>query len=181
MSGKPAITPQTKVAELLDAYPELESRLMDYVPAFEKLKNPVLRKTIARVATLETAASMAGIPVEKLVAALRKILGLTETEHETAAAAERTKMQPDNNPGRPAWLEQSRIAQAVNADEYLNRGEHPLNTVFQLVKDLKPGEAVRLTSTFRPIPLIEKMEQAGHAVWCVENEPGRFDTFIGGK
>ncbi len=181
MSGKPAITPQTKVAELLDAYPELETRLMDYVPAFEKLKNPVLRKTIARVATLETAASMAGIPVEKLVATLRKILGLTETESgQPAETAGKSESAPAPT-GRPAWLEQSIIAHVVDADEYLNRGEHPLNTVFQLVKDLKTGEAVRLTSSFRPIPLIEKMEQAGHAVWCVENEPGRFDTFIGGK
>jgi hypothetical protein len=45
------ITPQTKVGELLDAYPELESILFELSPAFAKLKNPILRKTVARIAT----------------------------------------------------------------------------------------------------------------------------------
>ena len=44
------ISPKTKVGELLDAYPELESVLMEMSPAFEKLKNPILRRTVARVA-----------------------------------------------------------------------------------------------------------------------------------
>ncbi|MCE5272971.1 DUF1858 domain-containing protein [bacterium] len=83
------ITPQTKVAELLDAYPGLEAKLLSAVPAFEKLNNPVLRKTIARMATLENAANMAGLPVDKLIAALRKHVGQTETP-ETARPEEKT-------------------------------------------------------------------------------------------
>ena len=51
--SKITISPKTKVGELLDAYPELEPVLMAMSPAFEKLKNPVLRKTVARVATLQ--------------------------------------------------------------------------------------------------------------------------------
>ena len=38
------ISPQTKVGELLDAYPELEKVLFELSPAFSKLKNPILRK-----------------------------------------------------------------------------------------------------------------------------------------
>ena len=48
------IAPKTKVAELIDAYPQLEQVLIDYVPAFEKLRNPVLRKTVARITTLQS-------------------------------------------------------------------------------------------------------------------------------
>ncbi|MGD8491813.1 MAG: DUF1858 domain-containing protein, partial [Anaerolineae bacterium] len=51
------IAPKTKVAELISAYPQLEQVLIDYVPAFEKLKNPVLRKTVARITTLQQAAA----------------------------------------------------------------------------------------------------------------------------
>ena len=36
------ISPKTKVGELLEAYPALESVLMSMSPAFEKLRNPVL-------------------------------------------------------------------------------------------------------------------------------------------
>ena len=52
------IAPKTKVAELIDAYPQLEGVLIDYVPAFEKLRNPLLRRTVARITTLQQAATI---------------------------------------------------------------------------------------------------------------------------
>ena len=60
-NSKFTISPKTKVGELLDAYPELEQLLMAMSPAFEKLKNPVLRRTVAKVATLQQI-SVAGAP-----------------------------------------------------------------------------------------------------------------------
>ncbi len=58
---KPSITPNMKVAEFLKHYPELESVPINMAPAFAKLKNPVLRKTVARVATLGQAAAFSMI------------------------------------------------------------------------------------------------------------------------
>jgi hypothetical protein len=46
------ITPQTKVGELLDAFPELENVLIQIAPPFKKLRNPILRRTVARVTRL---------------------------------------------------------------------------------------------------------------------------------
>jgi len=42
------INPRTKVGELLDACPRLEEVLIAQAPVFEKLRNPVLRRTAAR-------------------------------------------------------------------------------------------------------------------------------------
>jgi hypothetical protein len=44
------------VADLLDSWPELEETLVAQAPAFRRLRNPVLRRAVARVATLEPAA-----------------------------------------------------------------------------------------------------------------------------
>ena len=44
--------------DIINAYPELENELVNYVPAFEKLKNPLLRHTVAKVATLQQAATI---------------------------------------------------------------------------------------------------------------------------
>jgi len=52
------LTPATKVADLLESWPELEEVLIAHAPAFRRLKNPVLRRTVARVATLEQAAGV---------------------------------------------------------------------------------------------------------------------------
>jgi len=65
------ITPKTKIYDLLEAYPQLEDPLITAAPQFKKLKNPILRRTIARVTTLSQAATIGGIRVEDLVNALR--------------------------------------------------------------------------------------------------------------
>ncbi|HSM51463.1 MAG TPA: DUF1858 domain-containing protein, partial [Thermoanaerobaculia bacterium] len=74
MTGPLVITPQTKVLALLEAYPRLEEVLIGYVPAFQKLKNPILRRTVAKVATLSQAARIGGIAAPDLVRALRRAL-----------------------------------------------------------------------------------------------------------
>ena len=69
------ITPETKVGDLLDAQPGAEAALIAIAPRFKALKNPVLRRTVAKVATLEQAARVADMPVNELVLALREALG----------------------------------------------------------------------------------------------------------
>lgn len=46
------IIPKTKLVGLLDAFPQLENVLQELSPSFAKLKNPILRKTVARLASL---------------------------------------------------------------------------------------------------------------------------------
>ncbi len=51
------ITPTTTVHELLSNYPELEDTLIGLAPPFKKLKNPFLRRSVAKVANLKHVAS----------------------------------------------------------------------------------------------------------------------------
>ena len=69
------ITPKTRILDLIEAYPELEQKLFDMSPAFRKLQNPILRKTVARVTTLQQAAMVGNLPVERMVNELRRVLG----------------------------------------------------------------------------------------------------------
>ena len=46
------ISPETKIGSLLDRFPDLEKTLLEMAPEFKKLRNPILRKTIARVTSL---------------------------------------------------------------------------------------------------------------------------------
>jgi hypothetical protein len=48
-----SITPSTKVAALLDRFPELEELLIGIAPPFKKLKNPMLRRGVAKVASVK--------------------------------------------------------------------------------------------------------------------------------
>ncbi|HET6352165.1 MAG TPA: DUF438 domain-containing protein [Coriobacteriia bacterium] len=75
------ITAETTIHQLLEAYPYLRPWLVSYAPDFKKLDNPVLYNTMARVATLEAAASMGEVPVEKLLDDIRTQVA----QHEIAA------------------------------------------------------------------------------------------------
>lgn len=66
------INQSTTVNNVLNEYPQLQQVLIDLNPQFKKLKNPVLRKSIGRVATLEQAAAIANIPPIDLINHLRK-------------------------------------------------------------------------------------------------------------
>lgn len=60
----------TKVNDLLAEYPFLEEFLAGYDPKFQMLKSSVARATVGRVATLSTAASIAGIELAPLLRAI---------------------------------------------------------------------------------------------------------------
>jgi DUF438 domain-containing protein len=62
-----ALTPKTTIATLLNDYPFLLPYLAGYHPEFKKLTNPVARRTVGRLATVERVAGIAGVPVATLL------------------------------------------------------------------------------------------------------------------
>jgi hypothetical protein len=166
-----AINPSTKVGDLLDAYPGMEEVLIGIAPAFSKLRNPILRKTVAKLATLEQAAKIGGVTVREIVAKLREAAGQGGDEiAETPAPA---CAEPP-----PCWFSESRVGMRVDADAMLEQGVHPLGLVMQSASKLERGAIIRIESGFRPEPLIEKMQAQGLAVWSRETSPGRHVTDI---
>ncbi len=67
MTGEVDINPSTKVGDLLDAYPELEDELIRIAPAFKRLKNPFVRRAVAKAATVKHISSVGGVPLNELI------------------------------------------------------------------------------------------------------------------
>jgi len=168
------ITPATKVADLLESWPELEETLVAQAPAFRRLRNPVLRRTVARVATLEQAAGVGGMAVRDLVAALRRAAGLEGEDAPTGTGpgSSREKEAP------PGWLDLGRVAATLDADALLDAGEVPLPRVSEMARALGVGELLRVDSGFRPVPLVEALAKQGFRAFVRETAPGRFETFL---
>jgi len=112
--------------DIINAYPELENELVNYVPAFEKLKNPLLRHTVAKVATLQQAATIGNIDVSKLVNRLRELVGQSLDTIQP--------QEGEYNYQQPKWFDVNEIEQEFDVREMLARGEHP---VAQVIEDLK--------------------------------------------
>jgi hypothetical protein len=158
------ITPKTKVYDLLEAYPGLEDTLIEMVSQFKKLKNPLLRRTITRVTSLQQAATIGNIKVEVLVNKLREAAGQEQLEDITEAAQK-------YNLTRPSWHDESRIVNTIDISEMLDQGEQPVHEVLGALKKLKAGDILKIIAPFLPAPLIDKSIGLDVDHW-VDNQDG---------
>jgi hypothetical protein len=156
MEQKLIITPKTKVLELIENYPHLEDVLINYVPAFSKLKNPIIRKTVARIATLQQAASVGNVKVEDLINVLRKEVG-QDIYSEGAGNIYVTH--------KPQWFNESKICKELNASAMLAVGEHPVAQVIEDLKGMDVGNIYKLIAPFLPAPLIDKATSLNVQHW----------------
>lgn len=84
------INADTKIHDLLEEYPYLKQWLIARSPEFKKLENPVLYNTMARFATLESAAAMSDTPIDELLDAIRtEVATRSIVAEETSGAAPR--------------------------------------------------------------------------------------------
>jgi len=164
------ITPRTKVYELLQAYPELEDLLIELAPVFKKLKNPVLRRTIARVTTLQQAARVGEIPVHTLVNTLRQKAGQESLEGLAADA--------EGQAAKPSWLNEEKIVKRLDARPIIEQGGHPLGDVLTGVGDLQTGEIFELVTPFMPAPLIERVVAQGFDTWSEKRAEDHFINYF---
>ena len=79
------INANTKIDDLLKQYPFLEDFLVTLSPKFKGLKNPVLRKTIGKVATLGKVAGIGGLDLDEFLTALTKEIDRQAGRPTTAA------------------------------------------------------------------------------------------------
>jgi hypothetical protein len=161
---------RTKVGALLDAYPELEEPLIQFVPAFAKLKNPVLRASVAKFVSLEKAARVAGIPLPELLAFVHQRLGRKFDAPRSVGAS-----PGQTNP--PPWFDPEQVAEALDAESLLTAGEHPLGAVRKALDRQPPGAVVTIRSSFEPAPLIDQLADRGILVACWRQGDGFLTAF----
>jgi hypothetical protein len=150
------ITAKTKIADLLAAYPGLEEQIMNIAPPFKNLTNPVLRRTVGKLADLEKAAQIGGMQVLSLVNTLRAAVGQSELQSGT----ETVKVSLENV---PAWIT-TEPTFIIDGVEMLSQGVHPLNKVNELMQSIPAGAYLVLYTNFKPLPLIEAMEKQNYLV-----------------
>ncbi len=88
------IAPDTKIADLLEAYPEVLNVLIRM--GFEPLRNAVTRRIVAKLLTLEQAASFRGVDLEEMLAAVRRAAGIEVCEG--GPAPDPGNAEPEGNP-----------------------------------------------------------------------------------
>jgi uncharacterized protein (DUF2249 family) len=165
------ISPETKIGALLDRFPGLEKTLLEMAPEFKKLRNPILRKTIARVTSLRQASAVAKIPLAEMINRLRNEAGIHEefmTDEDVGSFSKEV----------PSWFSMIKIVQSLDARSMLEKGEQPINKVFSDCQNLKAGEIYELITPFFPAPLIDAAKEKGYLTWSKKEGEEVFETYI---
>jgi hypothetical protein len=166
-----SILPTTKVAALLDRYPELEDVLIALAPPFRKLKNPFLRRGVARVASLKQAAAVGGMPVTTLVNKLRAVVG------QPLIASDNTDEQAAYFSAQPEWFDAAKIVDSID-ESASDPDKMPIVAVLQRATLLDHGEILELVTHYLPAPGIAIMKEKGLRVWSARSAPDLIRTYI---
>ena len=165
------IRPETKVGELLEAFPQLEELLIEIAPAFKKLRNPVLRRTVARVTSLRQAAKVGGVGIGEMINRLRRAAG------QEAIDTLEDGSSTDGASG-PGWLEERSVWKTLDARPLIESGQEPLGIVMRDLSDLPPEQVYELIAPFEPAPLIDKAKKRGLETYCACEADGSTRTYF---
>jgi hypothetical protein len=168
----PSITPDMKVATFLKHFPDLEDTLIGIAPPFKKLRNPVLRRSVAKVASLRQASNVARLPVYEVVNQLRKAAGQDPLAEEGAITA------ADYFGPRPDWFSEEKVVASVTEGEGTDESKMTVTRVVAAANEMASGEILELVANFLPVPGIDLMRKKGFESWSTENEDGVVRTWF---
>jgi hypothetical protein len=151
------ITPSLTVHALLAAYPELEDVLIGLAPPFKKLKNPFLRKSVAKVATIKHIASVGGVPLDELIARIREAVGQPES---TACYKDQ-----DYFGEQPGWFAPEKVTLSLDEAKIEDKDRMTLVIILKESKRVRKGEIIELVTSFLPAPGIDILKAKGYSVW----------------
>lgn len=143
-----------RVATVLAADERLIDVFVSLSPAFERLRNPAMRKVMSRLVTVEQAARMAGVNADELVARLNG-----EGNGAASTAAGRAPSSP-RLPPHLAALDDDAIVE-VDVREDLRNGQEPFSRIMAARREVPPGGALRVRAIFEPVPLYAVMAKQG--------------------
>ena len=158
----------TKIYDLLKEYPFLEDELIKINPKFKKLKNPVLKRTVARVASIKQAAIVGGMDALELLNKIRELVGQEPIDMD---------IEDDKTQEAPLWITNEPKV-IIDANELLDKEQNPLAASNKALKELKSGKVLLIKSDFMPQPLIDEFKKKGYEVFSKEISKDTFLSYI---
>ncbi len=154
-----SITPDMKVSEILAKHPELLDVFVAQSPEFARLRNPIMRKTFARLVTVAQAANMGKVNLDDLLMALNRALGLTYSPNGVPES-----LRPAGGV-RPSWVDTAPVAVTLDVREDQRRQEEPYTKIMAAAATIQSGQIFLLRNTFEPLPLYQVLGKRGFVAW----------------
>lgn len=175
-----------RVADVLGRDESLIDVFAAVSPAFERLRNPAMRRVMARLVTVGQAARVAGVDPDHLLARLNAAAagevpgGPPEPTADLGAggasspdgqgdagpspAGTGTGASPADRPAALAAVPPERVVE-LDVREALRQGEEPFSRIMAAKREVEAGGALRLRAIFEPAPLYAVMQKQGFRHW----------------
>jgi hypothetical protein len=167
-----------RVADVLARDESLVDVFVAAAPAFARLRNPGMRRIMARLVTVEQAARVAGLDAILLLRRLNDAIGSTAANPgvepgASASFADSAAPQPPVAAQQPAEPQLPAALAAVSPDriieldvrEDLRNGQEPFSRIMAARRALAPGGVLCLRAIFEPVPLYDVFAKQGLAHW----------------
>ncbi|MEX2572096.1 MAG: DUF2249 domain-containing protein [Gemmatimonadota bacterium] len=160
-----------RVADVISRNGGVLEALVAASPIFQRLRNPLMRRTMGRLATIEQAARVAGLDPDELVSRLNGVMGgsgaaqCQDDLHADELDKEDDVTRTDGRlPTALAAMGEERILD-LDVRENLRNGEEPFSRIMAARREVPSGGVLRLRAIFEPVPLYAVMAKQGFAHW----------------
>lgn len=166
------INANTKIATLLKENPDALEAIISISPRFNKLRNPLLRKLMAARTSINMASKVGGCTVNDF---FKKLEPLGFTSDKNIIADDSTDQKQI-----PGFVQNITLADIVELDVRveIESGKDPLNLILKAVKQLQPGQLLKLINSFEPVPLILLLEKQGFESYVETINENLVNTFF---
>ena len=147
-----SIRAEWKVSDVLTRHPHLLQVLIDLSPAFGHLRNPLARTLRTRLVSVAQAARLAGMQPNELVRLLNQAAGLPVSD---------ALNTPSTDESSDTSSVDADITEELDVRPVLERGEEPFKIIMAAAARVPEGGALRLRSSFEPVPLYSVLARRG--------------------
>jgi uncharacterized protein (DUF2249 family) len=148
------IDENTKISKIINDTPAAIDAIVSISKHFEKLRIPILRKTLASRLTIKQAARIGGVSVTDFFEKLQH-LGFSYNSNETASHEEKNKN---------AYVKKLNFEKTIDLDVrgILKQNKDPFNDIMGALETLPLDHALNIINTFEPTPLINILSKKGY-------------------
>lgn len=156
---------EDRVSTVLGQDESLVDVFVSLSPAFERLRNPGMRKVMSRLVTVEQAARMARVDAVELVARLNAhVRGETMQEAGDSTSAGHTARSAQTvEDAMPPLLARIPEAKRTELDvrAELRAGQEPFSRIMAALREVPEGGAFAVRAIFEPVPLYAVLRRHG--------------------
>lgn len=166
------INEHTKISDIINYNPSAIDEIVKLSKHFEKLRIPILRKTLAKRVSIKQASLIGGIKIERFYEVLLPLGYTSDLNSSTSISTSDTK--PMNVPS----VTNSKNKHVLDVRDLLKNNKDPFNLIMRELKSLPDEHTLILINSFEPVPLIDMLTKKGYDCQSIQINEFIYHTYI---